>query len=334
MTDNKRKALLVIDGGTTNLRGTLLDAETLEVLDTEKRDGGVRYTAIDGNNARLRSALADAVAALASADGGEEIELERTIAYGMITSNLGLCELPHLEAPASLEDLRNGMHAEEFPDIAPGAVEFIPGVRNFYGSVDLANVSAMDMMRGEETEAVGLYTLLGLKEEALFVLPGSHNKFVHMGEDGEILGCMTSISGELLDAVTHHTILAGSTGGEFCTEKTYDAALALAGAGECRRSGLGRAAFSGRILQTAGGFPQSAIPSYLLGAVLAEDEKALAQFLGGKKSVKIFAAGKAPLQQAVCDVLREAGYEAVRPVAAEFSAKMGTLGALTIAGIG
>ena len=40
----------------------------------------------------------------------------------------------------------------------------------------------------------------------MFILPGSHNKFVAMSAEGKILGCMTSISGELLDAMTHHHI--------------------------------------------------------------------------------------------------------------------------------
>ena len=40
---------LVIDGGTTNLRVTLLD-EKQKPVDAVKEDGGVRHTAVDGNN--------------------------------------------------------------------------------------------------------------------------------------------------------------------------------------------------------------------------------------------------------------------------------------------
>jgi mannose-6-phosphate isomerase-like protein (cupin superfamily) len=111
----------------------------------------------------------------------------------------------------------------------------------------------MDMMRGEEVEAVGLYSLLGCKGPALFVLPGTHNKFVPMGENGEILGCMTSISGELLDAITHHTIIADAVGHSFVAAEEYDSDMAKAGAWECSSSGIGRAAFAGRILSTLGG---------------------------------------------------------------------------------
>ena len=42
---------LIIDGGTTNLRVTLLSDER-KPLDAIARDGGVRHTAVDGNNGR------------------------------------------------------------------------------------------------------------------------------------------------------------------------------------------------------------------------------------------------------------------------------------------
>ena len=144
----------------------------------------------------------------------------------MITSDMGLLEIPHVSAPASAQDLKNAMREQAFPEIAPFPITFIPGVRNFAAPVDLENFSMMDMMRGEETEAIGLYDLLGLKEKAMLVLPGSHNKFVAMSEEGKILGCMTSISGELLDAMTHHTILADAVGSAFVTPETYVSEMA------------------------------------------------------------------------------------------------------------
>ena len=47
---------LVIDGGTTNLRVTLLD-EKQKPVDAVKEDGGVRHTAVDGNNQYLKTTL-------------------------------------------------------------------------------------------------------------------------------------------------------------------------------------------------------------------------------------------------------------------------------------
>ena len=348
---------LVIDCGTTNLRVTLVD-ENNQPVDVIKANGGVRHTAIDGNNNRLKAMLKNGIDTLLERNGKTAEDVARCVAYGMITSNMGLLEIPHLSAPASAAELRAGMQEKVFPEIAPFPISFIPGVRNFAGAVDLENFSMMDMMRGEEVEAVGLYSVLGLTGPAVFILPGSHNKFVAMAEGGKILGCMTSISGELLDSVTHHTILADAVNHSFVEPELYNSELACAGALECAKSGLGRAAFAGRILQTLGGKPASAIQSYLLGAVLALDVQAMEAFIpesgdapeipvyqniglslgvapdaaaAKEKKPEIFVAGKAPIQQAMIDVLKAMGHEGAKPVPAEVSAKMGLCGAVKIA---
>ena len=90
---------------------------------------------------------------------------------------------------------------------------------------------------------------------------------------------MTSISGELLDAMTHHTILADAVGGAFVAPEAYDSRMAMEGAWACSQSGLGRAAFSGRILKTLGKRSHAEVQSYLLGAALALDVQAMEAFL-------------------------------------------------------
>ncbi len=323
---------LVIDGGTTNLRVFLLD-DSGQVLSSARAEGGVRHTAIDGHNGRLRELLYGCIRQALEQAGASFDEVGRAIAYGMITSGMGLLEIPHLIAPVTAGMLRSGMQSATFPDIAPFAIEFIPGVRNFGGAVHAGNCADMDMMRGEETESIGLHRLLSPCGEALFVLPGSHNKFVHMGAQGEIIGCMTSISGELLDAVTHHTILAGAVESGFCSAETYDADMACAGAAECLRSGLGRAAFAGRILNTLGAQGAPKIQSWLLGAVLCEDVKALQTFVKDAAPA-VYVAGKPPLQRAFIDVLRTMGIGGAVSVDPTLTAQMGITGALEIAGIG
>ena len=348
---------LVIDCGTTNLRVTLL-GEDGGVAAVAKAEGGVRNTAVDGHNGRLRALLRESIESALAQGGARMDEVTRCVAYGMITSDMGLMELPHLCAPASAGDLRRGMREAVFEDIAPFPIAVIPGVRNFSGEVNFENVSGMDMMRGEETEAVGLYDLLAPGGEAVFILPGSHNKFVSMGERGQILGCMTSISGELLDALTHHTILADAVGRSFVSAEEYDEDAAREGAWECAHSGLGRAAFAGRILSTLGKRPRASVQSYLLGAVLALDVEALGAFLPSRPDEalspaqilpdnvlgamgvvqaqpmaepRIYVAGKPPVQRAMCDVLDALGLEGAQQVPQELSARMGTHGAKVIA---
>jgi len=321
---------LIIDCGTTNLRVNLLD-ENKQVIDTVKAEGGVRHTAIDGHNGRLRTMLRESIETVLARNGRKVEDVSRCVASGMITSALGLLEIPHVPAPAGATELRAAMKEQVFEDIAPFPIAFIPGVRNFAGEVNIENFSGMDMMRGEEVEAVGLYKLLAPKGAAMFVLPGTHNKFVSMDENGRILGCMTSISGELLDAITHHTILSDAVGRSFVSGEEYDAEYAKAGARECAVSGLGRAAFAGRILNTLGGKEKAKIQSYLLGATLALDVQAMQSFVGDRENVEAFIAGKAPLQQCMCDVIEALAAGEANAVASELSSKMGIAGVLEIA---
>lgn len=324
------KCYLVIDCGTTNLRVKLLD-ENRNPVDAIKTEGGVRHTSADGHNGRLRSMLRESIGAVLERNGHTHEDVLRCVASGMITSGLGLLEIPHLPAPVTAADLRRGMREQCFADIAPFPIAFIPGVRNLSGRVTLDNFSDMDMMRGEEVEAIGLYSLLGCTGPALFVLPGTHNKCVPMGAHGEILGCMTSVSGELLDAITHHTILADAVGHGFVKADEYDDVMAKEGAWECARSGLGRAAFAGRILNTLGAEDTARIRSYMLGAVLSLDVQAMRAFVSDIDNMDVFVAGQDPVQRCMCDVLEALGVEGARPVDPEISGQMGTHGVVTIA---
>lgn len=321
---------MVIDCGTTNLRATVVDGNG-QVYSVSKRPGGVRNTAIDGHNGRLKAMLKEALEEALSSAHMTWRDIAGCYAYGMITSNVGLLEVPHLVAPVSVNDLSDGMQEKLFPEITPLPIRFIPGVRNFSGEVNLENFTSMDMMRGEEVEAVGLWNMLKPENECVLILPGSHNKFVHMDKDGRILGCMTSISGELLDALTNHTILADAVGRTFASAEDYDSHYAIEGAKECLRSGIGRAAFSGRILNQLGGVPQEKLRSYLLGATLAQDILALKAFVGeDKKLPDLFIAGNQPVVKAIAEIGVELLKESPCLVSWEATKRMGIEGALAV----
>ena len=108
--------------------------------------------------------------------------------------------------------------------------------------------------------------------------------------------------------------------------------MTIDGAKACAVTGLGRAAFSGRILNTLGKLPAASVQSWLLGAVLAEDAKAAEAFTVGEQDSTIYVAGKPPLQQAFCDVLETLTDMTTISVKPEESAQMGLVGALMIAG--
>jgi len=325
-----KRVRLLIDCGTTNLRVTLVD-EKMNVLGCKKASGGVRNTAIDGHDGRLKSLLKETIDCVLNGNGLTHENVLKCAAYGMITSNMGLCEIAHLPAPVSAKRLADAVIEKEFKDIAPFPISFIPGVKSFSEAVTPENFSGMDMMRGEETEAIGLYSLLKPDGNSIFVLPGSHNKFVYVNEDGEITGSMTTVSGELLDAVTKHTILADSAESVFADEKEYMTEAVTAGARECAASGIGKALFGGRILSTLGKKEAAFIRSYLLGAVFASDIEALDSFMKKMGRAKIYIAGKTVFKRALYDCMNAMTDWVICAVSKDLSDRMGIEGAKVIA---
>ena len=106
------KCYLVVDCGTTNLRVTLLD-ENKSPLDVVKAEGGVRHTSIDGHNGRLRTMLRESMKTVLARNGYAMKDVVRCVASGMITSALGLLEIPHVPAPAGAAELRAAMQEVE-----------------------------------------------------------------------------------------------------------------------------------------------------------------------------------------------------------------------------
>ena len=106
-------------------------------------------------------------------------------------------------------------------------------------------------MRGEETEAAGLAEYYPLQGLSVLILPGSHNKYIFM-RDQQILGCITTIAGELLNSMTFDTILADSVGRGFA--EAFNQHAFLRGVEYVKKFGFGHAGFLTRIADLFGGY--------------------------------------------------------------------------------
>ncbi len=300
--------LLAIDSGTTNTRVSLWTADGA-CLGGAQRGVGVRDTAIDGDNARLKAAVRECVDEAAVLAEGGFGSVAAVYASGMITSNVGLAEIPHLTAPAGLADFVAGVRAVDLPEIAPLPVHFIPGLKNPVSGVTLGTVEEMDMMRGEEAETIALLDRFPAGTPYLFVLPGSHTKFVAVDGAGRMTGCLSSLAGEILDILTKHSILADAVARSFVTEEAYRRDWVIEGFRVARKAGLGRAAFSTRILkQFVTGDPADCA-NFLLGAVLESDVAAVrgSDALRLPEGARVVVTGKNPLRDALVAVFGEDG---------------------------
>ena len=196
------------------------------------REVGVRCTAEDGDNHRLKEAARDCIREVLSAAGIGEKNLGAILASGMISSNVGLSEVPHCPAPAGAAQLAAGARQVTLPEVCGVPITIIPGVKNPVDPVDLTSFGAMDMMRGEEVETLALLEEYPGGRPYLLVLPGSHMKFVSVDREGRILGCLTSISGELLSSITLHTVIADAVERSFVSDASYDPEFVALGARE------------------------------------------------------------------------------------------------------
>ncbi|MFT8209510.1 MAG: 2-dehydro-3-deoxygalactonokinase [Symbiopectobacterium sp.] len=90
---------VVIDCGSTNTRLYLIKDQA--VISKNEIPVGVNSTAATGNNIALKEGIAAGFQQLLAQENLTLNDVRFAIASGMITSNLGLVEIPHLTAPRS-----------------------------------------------------------------------------------------------------------------------------------------------------------------------------------------------------------------------------------------
>lgn len=291
-----------VDLGTTNTRVWLARGD--KVLARGQAQVGVRDTARDGSPVRLRETLKTIIAALIDEGRAAGAAPQCVIAAGMITSSLGLAEVPHVPAPAGVAQLAAATRQYEFPDVTPLPVLLVPGVRT--GTLapgDPATTCDADLMRGEETLCAGLVAL-GLAEASGVVLNlGSHWKAIRLDSAGQVTGSITSLSGELVYAAQTNTILASAVPQQ--RPDALDPDWVAAGMREQRRSGLARALFCVRLLeQSHGGQTPAQRMAFLVGAFIAADFDALAGRGALGRNTPVTLVGSAALAEAWAGALR------------------------------
>lgn len=287
--------IVAVDSGTTFTRAWVVD---------EGRVGAgasVRAGARDLVGGRGWEWLADRVRevadqALSQAQLSWE-EVEAVVAFGMITSELGLEELPHLKTPVDRQAPVGGMEERVYPDHLPVPTFLVPGVR-----YDGDGVAAhADFMRGEETEVIGMLEAEAARPPFLLLSTGSHSKFVLVDGEGRTSWSFTTLSGELLWALQSETILAGLIDPQAALDYggTIDyGAMVEEGSRVARESGLSRALFVTRLLNRLEGVDPVACSAFVHGAVAEADLTSLESALPTDRPEGVVLTGSAPLTDA------------------------------------
>ena len=275
---------IVLDGGTTNTRLYLVREKT---LDTEKIPVGSGNAEI---KERLRIAIRQGIDDLLKRNRMGEPDVHCILASGAITSELGLCLVPHICVPAGIAELHKSMHRTRFPDITAIPFVFIPGVR-----VNSDDLLLADMMRGEETELFGL--LEEPEADCLYVLPGSHNKLVTVDNNKKICSIRTMLTGEMLAALSQYTILKAAV--DMGCAQIEEESL-LQGYECCEKLGMNEALFKVRVMKNLFAGTDNAVYSYFLGIVLQGDVKNILAC----DVKKIIVGGQSKMQGALARLLK------------------------------
>jgi len=299
------KYYITLDGGTTNTR-TILWNDAGEECGHAERPVGIRDVATTGSKQILCAAVQECVEGLLPQQHISFADISCILSAGMITSDLGLYLLPHLAAPVGKKELATGMKKVLMPEICPVPFWFVPGIKNTTEKITLENFAEMDIMRGEEVEMVALMEQLASDRETIVVLPGSHSKFIALDKQQKILGCETAMTGEIYSLLVTHSILSGATDKIYASKENYNKQMCLKGYETGRKLGMGRAAFSTRILKNFAGISNTEAANFLLGVVLSSDIKVLEEntfFAGRGIKPGIVLTGKEPFRQGLYDIL-------------------------------
>ena len=186
------------DWGTTNFRLTLVKGESLEIIKEHVTNKGVKvlYDAFlkqdkDNQTDFFANYLLSQIKVFP-----KEYQNCLIVSAGMVTSNIGLHNMDYAEIPFDSEgekfvtkkiQLHNGLE-----------VLLISGVKNSQG-----------MMRGEETQAIGLEAYLKPHKEAVLILPGTHSKHITYS-NGRFTALKNYMTGELFEIISQNSILSNS----------------------------------------------------------------------------------------------------------------------------
>jgi 2-dehydro-3-deoxygalactonokinase len=202
---------LSCDWGTTSFRLRWISGADRRVVREIREQAGVKslYEKAVSDGAATEAARAPVFGAFLRIKLEALVAEEKAPAHplplvisGMASSSIGWRELPYGKSPSPLD--ASGLRAEELHWEKPawiGPTYLISGL-----------ATECEMMRGEETEIIGLMaesSLASLRENCRLILPGTHSKHVRI-ENQTIVDWHTFMTGELFEVLGGHSLLRAS----------------------------------------------------------------------------------------------------------------------------
>lgn len=185
---------IAVDWGTSNLRAWGLAADGSVAVERSSPKGMGKLT---------REQFPEALTELLDGITGLNDGPIQVLICGMAGARQGWLEAPYLEAPTDLADLFAGAVHPAMPD-ARFAPAILPGVCQRGG--------ADDVMRGEETQLLGL-AALHPDFTGMVCMPGTHSKWARL-EGTRITHFSTAMTGEMFELLRSQSVLRHSLNGD------------------------------------------------------------------------------------------------------------------------
>jgi 2-dehydro-3-deoxygalactonokinase len=287
----------IIDCGTTNSRVYILD-EKGEIVSQKKRKIGVRDTAITGSSDTLRGGLVSIFHDIFRETEIREKDISYCVTGGMITSEIGLIEIPHLIAPAGIANLASNVQVVADQSVLPldFPFMFVPGVKNDYPQMGkFESIRFMDFMRGEEIQAVGvLRKYPEISPPFTIIVLSSHTKYIYIDKKERIAGSITTLSGQIYEALKSSTSIGKSiqanslNASEELIQETIVAAATIV-----REAGFLRALLMPRFMEVLLDTTPGQRKLFIESAIIAEDLAAFREYqqLFGISGQSVFLVG-------------------------------------------
>ncbi|MCF7913843.1 MAG: 2-dehydro-3-deoxygalactonokinase [Spirochaetaceae bacterium] len=275
--------IATIDCGTTNSRVYIVN-EHGEVLGKASKKVGVKDTAATGNSETLKNGLKEAYYAAVAQAELESEDIQFIISSGMITSELGLKELPHLWAPAGMQDLADNITKVHDTSVFPidKPVYFVRGIKNMYSPETTTKTEAqyLDFMRGEETQVAGILSSYSLSLPTTVIVLSSHMKCIPVTVEEKIAGSLTTVSGQVYEAILKETFIGKSIRAQddFADKTYFDNELVNFAYEITQSAGFLRALLLPRFYDTLLSTKWYERKLFVEAVIAAEDSKALSQF--------------------------------------------------------
>jgi len=202
-----KNLLLCCDWGTTSFRLRLVNIPDQEIIGEILSADGVAlvydaWKAVEeGEEDKQRFFLnhLNRQIALLASQLNIHLDIVPIVISGMASSSIGIYEVPYAVLPFNSDGGQVNVRRIDSNENFLHEILLISGIR-----------SDDDVMRGEETQWIGLTGLLKLPvQDTIFIFPGTHSKHLYVKKQ-QLVDFQTFMTGEIFRIVSSHSILKES----------------------------------------------------------------------------------------------------------------------------